>query len=90
MLETKNKFNLKNQRTTDLQIVEDNFFKWTNSNHYRTSSNDMSFKVRIQNGATYLFEGSFTINRIDYKVGGGSLVLADDVKVKLKVQAVPQ
>lgn len=54
MLETKNKFNLKNQRTTDLQIVEDNFFKWTNSNHYRTSSNDMSFKVRIHNGATYL------------------------------------
>lgn len=36
----------------------------------------------------YLFNGSFTINRLDYGVGKGSMVLGDDVEVTLKVQAV--
>jgi polyisoprenoid-binding protein YceI len=35
----------------------------------------------------YLFQGSFTINRRDFNVGGGSMVLADNVIVNLKVQA---
>lgn len=40
-------------------------------------------------GKGYLFEGSFTINRNDFNVGGGSLVLADDADVTLKIQANP-
>ena len=36
----------------------------------------------------YLFSGSFTINRRDYGIGKGSMVLSDDVDVTLKVQAV--
>ena len=39
MTQTKNKFNLRNPKK-DLQIVEDNFFRWSNNHHYRTSSND--------------------------------------------------
>lgn len=42
-----------------------------------------------QEGSGYLFEGSFTINRRDYGVGGSSLVLSDEVKVTLKVHANP-
>ena len=40
-------------------------------------------------GSTYIFEGSFTINRRDFGVGGNSMVLSDDAKVHLKVQAAP-
>lgn len=36
----------------------------------------------------FVFNGSFTINRLDYGVGKNSMVLADDVDVTLKVQAV--
>ena len=41
---TKNKFDHTNPRK-NLQIVEDNFFKWSNDNMYRTSTHDMSDKV---------------------------------------------
>ncbi len=40
-------------------------------------------------GSGYLFEGNFSINRRDYNVGGGSMVLNDVAKVTLKVQANP-
>ena len=36
----------------------------------------------------YQFEGSFKINRRDFKVGGSSLVLADVLTVNLKVAAI--
>jgi len=35
----------------------------------------------------YLFEGSFQLNRRDYKVGGNSMVLGDNVAVSLSVFA---
>jgi len=35
----------------------------------------------------YLFEGSFKLNRRDFKVGGGSLSLSDDLTVSLSVLA---
>lgn len=35
----------------------------------------------------YLFEGTFNINRKDYKVGGNSLVLSDNVGITLSVFA---
>ncbi len=41
---TKYKFDLKNPRK-NLQIVEDNFFKWSNDHMYRTSTHDMQDKV---------------------------------------------
>ena len=37
-------------------------------------------------GNGYLFEGNFTLDRRDYKVGGGSMVLGNEVKVTLKIQ----
>ena len=36
----------------------------------------------------YLFNGKFTINRLDYGIGKSSMVLGDDVDITLKVQAV--
>lgn len=39
--------------------------------------------------AGYVFNGSFTINRRDFGVGKSSMVLADDVTVTLKIQAMP-
>lgn len=35
----------------------------------------------------YFFEGAFEINRRDFKVGGGSLVLQDNLKINLTVMA---
>ena len=43
---TKNKFEFTNPRK-NLQIVEDNFFKWSNDHMYRTSTHDMSDKVSV-------------------------------------------
>ena len=36
-----------------------------------------------------LFEGEFAIDRRDYGVGGGSMVLSNEVNIKLKVLANP-
>ena len=41
-------------------------------------------------GSAGRFEGNFTINRRDFGVGGGSLVLADEVKVFIAVEASQQ
>jgi polyisoprenoid-binding protein YceI len=36
----------------------------------------------------YLFEGSFSLSRKEFGIGGGSMVLSDHVDVSLKVRAV--
>jgi polyisoprenoid-binding protein YceI len=41
----------------------------------------------VQTTEGYLFTGSFKINRRDFKVGGSSLVLSDNLTVNLKVSA---
>ena len=40
-------------------------------------------------GAGYTFKGEFTINRLDYNIGGNSMVLSDNADVNLNVQANP-
>lgn len=35
----------------------------------------------------YLFKGEFDLNRRDFKVGGNSLILSDDLHVALEIQA---
>lgn len=42
--------------------------------------------TRENNGL--LFKGSFSINRRDFKVGGGSISLADDLKVNFLIQFI--
>ncbi len=42
------------------------------------------FSALSQNGLLIL-EGEFTMDRLDYKIGGKSLVLSNQVKVKIKV-----
>jgi hypothetical protein len=42
--ETKNKFSVSNPKVGSL-FSEDQFFKWSDDNIYRTSTNDMSGKV---------------------------------------------
>lgn len=42
------------------------------------------FKATKQ-GEDYVFEGDFKINRRDYTVGGGSITMADELTVNLKV-----
>jgi len=50
----------------------------------------ITFPITVTpSGKGYLFEGTFTINRLDYGVGGGSMVLSDKVEVTLKVQTKP-
>lgn len=44
------------------------------------------FKATPKNNSLF-FEGEFSLNRRDYKVGGGSLTMGDSVKVSLKVVA---
>jgi len=43
-LETKTKFSFHNQRANSV-VPEASFASWSNKNFYRTSYNDMSFKV---------------------------------------------
>lgn len=45
-IESKTKFSMSNPNVNK-RFTQDQFFKWSNDNHYRTSSHDMSFKVRI-------------------------------------------
>ena len=44
MLESKTKFHMSNHKVGQV-FTEDQFFKWSNDNFYRTSTNDMSEKV---------------------------------------------
>ena len=41
----------------------------------------------VQKDGGYLFEGSFQLNRRDYKIGGSSMVLGDNVTLSLSVFA---
>jgi polyisoprenoid-binding protein YceI len=41
----------------------------------------------VPSGNGYLFEGEFSINRLEYHVGGESATISDDVKVSLKAFA---
>ncbi len=50
----------------------------------------INFPITVtSSGSGYLFQGNFNINRRDFDIGGGSMVLSDEVKVTLKVQANP-
>lgn len=50
----------------------------------------ITFPITVTpSGKGYLFEGTFAINRLDYGVGGGSMVLSNIVNVTLKVQTTP-
>jgi len=61
----------------------------TGSLTLKGTTKTISFPFTATKTATgYLFNGSFTINRLDYGVGRNSMVLGDDVDVTLKVQAV--
>lgn len=44
------------------------------------------FTVKMQ-GGNHEFEGEFSLNRRDYGVGGSSMTMSNDVKIKLNVQA---
>jgi polyisoprenoid-binding protein YceI len=41
-----------------------------------------------ESGSTSIFQGSFSINRRDYTVGGNSLILSDNVEVSITINAV--
>ncbi len=47
---------------------------------------DIPFTVKPE-GSGFIFEGSITINRLDYKIGSSSISLADNATVYLKVFA---
>ena len=50
----------------------------------------ITFPITVTpSGKGYLFEGTFTINRLDFGVGASSMVLSDKVEVTLKVQTKP-
>jgi polyisoprenoid-binding protein YceI len=56
----------------------------------KSVTKSITFPITVTpNGNGYQFEGKFNINRRDYGIGGGSMVLSDEVKVTLKVQANP-
>lgn len=47
LLETRNKFTMSNPKA-GMAFTQDSFFKWSDNNFYRTSSNDMSAEVRLK------------------------------------------
>ena len=48
LLETRNKFTMSNPKANQA-FTQDSFFKWSEDNFYRTSTNDMSAEVIILN-----------------------------------------
>jgi len=64
-------------------------YKATGSLTLKGVTKTISFPFTATKSANgYLFSGNFTINRLDYGIGKGSMVLGDDVDIALKVQAV--
>ena len=55
MLESKSKFNITSP-IKDKIFSPDKFYEWSNNHMFRTSYNDMSFKVR------FFIDGQLTIN----------------------------
>jgi polyisoprenoid-binding protein YceI len=51
-----------------------------------TKKIQIPFTVKPQ-AAGFLFQGQFSINRLDYHVGGESMILSDDLTVSLQVMA---
>lgn len=43
-----------------------------------------------EEGGRYAFSGQLSLNRLDYKVGGKSLLMSNDVTLKINVEAVRQ
>lgn len=49
---------------------------------------EVSFPFKAtKSNSDYVFEGEFSINRRDFNVGGGSISMADELTVKLKIHA---
>ena len=54
----------------------------------RGISKEVSFPFTVSpQGKDLLFKGSFSINRRDFKVGGNSMVLSDNVSINLQILA---
>ncbi len=62
------------------------YFTGTLTMHGVTKPIEFPFSA-TEKGADYLFVGGFTINRLDYGVGGNSAVLGNTVKISLSVLA---
>ena len=62
------------------------YFTGTLTMHGVTKPIEFPFSATLK-GNDYLFVGGFTINRLDYGVGGNSAVLSNNVKVSLSVLA---
>ncbi|HEY8688853.1 MAG TPA: YceI family protein [Chitinophagaceae bacterium] len=62
------------------------YFTGTLTMHSVTKPIEFPFSATLK-GNDYLFAGGFTINRLDYGVGGNSAVLSNTVKVSLSVLA---
>jgi polyisoprenoid-binding protein YceI len=43
------------------------------------------FTATARDGGSYLFEGSFKLNRRDFGVGGNSISLSDEVTITLSI-----
>lgn len=52
----------------------------------KTRQVDIPFTYTESNG-TQVFKGSFKINRLDYGVGGSSLILSNDISISISVEA---
>ncbi len=53
----------------------------------KTGQITVPFTYQMKDGK-HLFKGSFTLNRRDYNVGGGSLIMGDEVTVDIEVNCV--
>ena len=43
-----------------------------------------------EEGSTGTFNGQFTLNRLDYKIGGKSFLMGNDVTLKINMEAMRQ
>lgn len=79
-----------------LQFISDKVTASTDKDHWfifgkltiKGVTKEISFPFKaVKQGDHIIFEGSFTINRRDFNVGGGSISMADELTVDLKILA---
>lgn len=68
--------------------TESGFYYFTGTLNMHGITKPISFPFHAEKiNDTYLFTGNFTINRVDFGIGGNSFVLSNNVKVSLSVLA---
>ncbi len=87
---------LDTEKFSTLQFISEKITPSTDKDHWfvfgkltiKDVTREISFPFKaVKTNNDYVFEGNFTVNRRDFNVGGGSISMADELTVSLKIHA---